>query len=90
LKKEDELDQQEYTEEKVITNFNNVHINSNSNLIFVYFFNLNLVPKSKMKSRNSAPNSKKEAKQPPKGKEARKWDDQYEEANAKNIDFYDK
>lgn len=43
-----------------------------------------------MKSRNSAPNSKKEAKQAPKSKEARKWDDQYEEVNAKNLDFYDK
>jgi len=43
-----------------------------------------------LKSRNSAPNSKKEAKPTQKGKEARKWDDQYEEVNAKNIDFYDK
>jgi len=43
-----------------------------------------------MKSRNSAPNSKKEPKQAPKGKEARKWDNEYEEVNAKNLDFYDK
>ncbi len=51
---------------------------------------MRLVPKSKMKSRNSAPNSKKEPKQPPKGKEARKWDNEYEEVNAKNLDLYDK
>jgi hypothetical protein len=40
----------------------------------------------------SAPNSKKETKQAqaPKAKEARKWNNEYEEANARNIDFYDK
>jgi hypothetical protein len=43
-----------------------------------------------MKSRNTAPNSKKETKQAPKAKEARKWNDDYEEANTKNINYYDK